>query len=614
MNRSVAAPLGLAGLAALLLSRNWRGWTDPLVDFGRELYIPWRIVEGDVLYRDIAYLDGPFSPYWNALCVTIFPMGMRTLEIANIAVIAGVSALIFSLLQRLVHSDIPHPLGRRTVATAGVALFLCAFAVNLAGAGENMNWVAPYSHGITHGVALSLLSIWLFARHLDRGRTIDLALAGLSVGFCSLTKPEVFAAAGLAIGVGMLASLRTPPAASDPPIRRLMVLFGSAVVPGIGSAMLLAQAMPVSDAIAGTLGGWSHLFGSDVGSHQFYKWIMGIVDPVENLTQMGVASGIWFALLVPAFAGSVAMSSSIQRDRLTIALYVTAVALVSLTIGSYEWGFVFRPMIVFNLLYAAFAARKVWRLPSDKEAPRAIIELCVSVLGLALLAKIFLKSIVQGYGFALLVPGMIMCVFALLHAIPVGITRRGGDGRLFGRVGLAALAMVSAGCMIDSESARAVKTVVVGKGADSFLAEEFRRPRVVINLAHWITNETPPGATLLVLPEGVMVNYLTRRINPTRHVNFMPTELVIFGEQAILKDFKRNPPDVVALVHRDTSEYGLPLFGTDYGRSLLKWARDEYRMVIRIGPEPLRPDKASGERGWEVRVRRRTLKKGRVGS
>ena len=36
-----------------------------MIDFGRELYVPWQLNEGKALYRDIAYFHGPFSPYLN---------------------------------------------------------------------------------------------------------------------------------------------------------------------------------------------------------------------------------------------------------------------------------------------------------------------------------------------------------------------------------------------------------------------------------------------------------------------------------------------------------------------------------------------------------------------
>jgi hypothetical protein len=50
----------LAGLA--MLCWTWRTWPDVLIDFGRELYVPWRLAAGQVLYTDIAYFNGPLSP------------------------------------------------------------------------------------------------------------------------------------------------------------------------------------------------------------------------------------------------------------------------------------------------------------------------------------------------------------------------------------------------------------------------------------------------------------------------------------------------------------------------------------------------------------------------
>ena len=111
--------------------------------------------------------------------------------------------------------------------------------------------------------------------------------------------------------------------------------------------------------------------------------------------------------------------------------------------------------------------------------------------------------------------------------------------------------------------------------------------------------------TLVVLPEGAIINYLTRHINPTPHLNFLPPELAIFGEREILADLKAHPPDFIALVHRDTAEYGVPLFGTDYGQSLFEWVLNRYDRVVQVGAEPLRPRTLQRSlSGWEVRIRR----------
>lgn len=53
-----AGPVLIGGLFVLLAAFSWRKWPDFFVDFGVQLYIPWRIDEGAVLYRDLFYMSG----------------------------------------------------------------------------------------------------------------------------------------------------------------------------------------------------------------------------------------------------------------------------------------------------------------------------------------------------------------------------------------------------------------------------------------------------------------------------------------------------------------------------------------------------------------------------
>ena len=58
MNRE-SLPSWIDGLlilivGAVMLFWSWGTWPDVLVDFGRELYVPWRITQGDTLYRHLS--------------------------------------------------------------------------------------------------------------------------------------------------------------------------------------------------------------------------------------------------------------------------------------------------------------------------------------------------------------------------------------------------------------------------------------------------------------------------------------------------------------------------------------------------------------------------------
>jgi hypothetical protein len=99
----------------------------------------------------------------------------------------------------------------------------------------------------------------------------------------------------------------------------------------------------------------------------------------------------------------------------------------------------------------------------------------------------------------------------------------------------------------------------------------------------------PPGATLMAMPDGLMLNYWLRRPNPTRHIYFVPWSLAFAnGEEAVLEEIRQRPPNFIAIVDRSAVEYGFNVFGDEgFGSLIMQWVRANYRRVDRIGAEPL---------------------------
>src|SRR5690348_12798358 len=96
----VAAFAILTAAFAFFAWRSWRTWPDILVDFGHELYIPWRLCEGDVLYKDILFTMGPLSQHSNALLFRLFGVSLTTLIGANLTVLAVIVGLLYWLFLR----------------------------------------------------------------------------------------------------------------------------------------------------------------------------------------------------------------------------------------------------------------------------------------------------------------------------------------------------------------------------------------------------------------------------------------------------------------------------------------------------------------------------------
>src|ERR1700674_2945912 len=54
------------------LGVTWQRWANPLVDCGREMNIPLRLARGEMLYSQVRFLYGPFSPYLHAALFRAF--------------------------------------------------------------------------------------------------------------------------------------------------------------------------------------------------------------------------------------------------------------------------------------------------------------------------------------------------------------------------------------------------------------------------------------------------------------------------------------------------------------------------------------------------------------
>jgi hypothetical protein len=137
---------------------SWRKWCHPIVDSGRELYTPWRLSEGAVLYRDVDDVYGPLSQYFNAALFKLFGPGMMVLAVANLVIFAGILGLAYLLFRRAWGAV--GALGASVVFVT-VFAFCPLLDINI------FNYALPYSHEATHGMLVTLGLIWAVGRWVE---------------------------------------------------------------------------------------------------------------------------------------------------------------------------------------------------------------------------------------------------------------------------------------------------------------------------------------------------------------------------------------------------------------------------------------------------------------
>jgi hypothetical protein len=372
--------------------------------------------------------------------------------------------------------------------------------------------------------------------------------------------------------------------------------FCAAAVPFLAFAFYFHRAQPWPGSFRSAAFAWVPLLTGSPSKSPFYKWCMGLDAPAFNLRIMF----IHFVIL----AAIVFLCARLFRRRMdTSANRMMAVGFVALLLGSssgLDWVECGRslPMIVLALCgMLCVQLREVSAKPPSSENSEQQSKLAFPLLwgffGLALLAKLGLYSRIWHYGFALAMPAFAGAIFLLFWLLPRRLEKFGVQPLLFrGTISLALLVGFLR-LFVQSAQLYHAKTVTVGRGSDRILAfkESISPTAVAINSAlNWMETNAPPQATLAVLPEGVMVNYLSRRTNPAGYYIWNPIELAVFGQSSMTWSFQTHPPDFIMLIHRDTAEFGVKYFGQEerFGQELVRWIDQNYTSVFLIGHEPLR--------------------------
>ncbi len=575
---SIMAAVGLG-----MLTLSWKKWPDILVDFGTELYVAWQISSGRVLYLDIAYFFPPLSPYWNSLLFTIFGTNLMTLAGFNLLLVAALAYLIYRIF--LAMSD-------RTVATAAATVFLGIFAFSQYVGVGNYNFVTPYIHDVTHGIVLSFFCIWAFLGLLAGGRPLWLGAVGISLGLIFLTKLEVFLAISLAMGTGLLMVIffdRLPLATC---LRGLGILSLGFLLPVTGFIGYFSGHMSFANALASITQQYRILSWTPMASNTFYLTIMGMDAPLLNLTRL-LLSSLWYglALLLLLLAAYVPGKISSKNLRTALTGGILLVFILAVSFFRLPWLEIFRPLPLFMLGLIIYSGKALWSFRKDRpNADRWLPVLVFSVFSFALLFKMILNTHVYHYGFALALPATLATVMILLYHVPHFLERKFGRVAFVRLLGIAMVGMLLVSHIIISKNIYDLKTYAVGSNYDTILTwkPEVTTKGVIVRQAlEKIREVVRPDENFVVFPEGVMLNYLARRVSPSPHLNFIPTAVIMSGEDRILTALQKNPPNYVVLVQRDTLEFGYHGFGIDYALKIFSWIKENYDPLYLFGNHPL---------------------------
>jgi hypothetical protein len=416
---------------------------------------------------------------------------------------------------------------------------------------------------------------------------IQFALAaGFGSGLVFLTKPDIFLALAVCAGAAFFAGWFYKPTGFMAKSLAGFLLAG--LVPLLGFFALFLRVEDWQASARSVVSAWTPLWHTSIIQAPFYQWCLGLDAPFLHLEKM-VAHFIFIVVATAIYAlafrrGTESRFEWIKPSWMVWPLLVAPLLALAVVV---DWGECGRSLPLLGLSACGLLAMNCRNAATR---PAAIFPLLWNVFGLVLLAKLGFFTRISHYGFALAMPAFAGAVYLFVWLLPLWLEQRYQVRFHLFRAAAGLVLMTGfVHLFLRSESYYLQKNVPVGRGGDKIMAygpavDPFHG-RVEVALS-WVQTNVPPEATLAVLPEGVMINYLSRHVNPTPHLFWVPPVMAVFGQTNMAAAFEKNSPDYVVIIARNTSEFGVGFFGyyRGYGTELMQWIDDHYDRVYPADP------------------------------
>jgi len=252
-----------------------------------------------------------------------------------------------------------------------------------------------------------------------------------------------------------------------------------------------------------------------------------------------------------------------------IALIVIAVAVfVQIKFFPYYMQYRCAPLICISL--GVIAYRSYLKTRDRKSLFLAVFSLFSTLL----LARILFKTWAGQYGSYLLVPGMLCYYVFFLKMVPEMSTNRMSQRFYRFAFIIVSIAFIVSHASISAYTYKNRTLEISTEKGKIFVYPAYHRVKELLN---YLTYNTEPSDSLVVFPEGLMLNFLSERKNPIYKFTYFPVDLAGTGfEKEIIDTLEEKEVTYVAILPRNTSEYGAARFGIDYAHEIFHYLEKKY--------------------------------------
>jgi hypothetical protein len=589
------ALLALAALFAVTLAASWQRWTQPLLDHGREMNLPARILAGEQLYSDVQFIYGPFAPHFNAMLYGVFGIHLSVLKTGGTVCAVLILLMIYWLARQLLSVW-------ESALTAGLVLVICALK-------STANYIQPYAFAALYALVFALGSLVATVRYLhlrsDYRRLVGgipaeagttCAVAGALAGLALISKPEIALAAVAAICAALAVEcwserrlLRRDALMFAAPAAVIFLATYGFILSRVPLRVLLEdnyvlfttmpeQLIHFNRHISG-LAGWPRSFWFSLAGVGVFTLWAGLCAVFGAIFSAGCHKG-WRGVLITgsivAAAGAVWREASIRLFGVPsdVTPFASAVFILPAVTG-------------------ILARRVLSRTPRREDEPgplqppsdstRDHILLCLTIFSFVSILRAVLNVTTTGPYTPFFLPAPIVVYLYLLFRVTPALLSKPLPVRAnVRRAAMILIALLIAGMTINSSGRfRRMNAFAINSARGSFITvPEIGKP--LEEAIRFAERRTGPGDYVLSLPVATTINFLADRLYPLREEIVHPGFLEGEKEQDAIERIKSRNTSLILIANLDASEFRDRAFGVDYNRRLMRWINDNYRLVARF--------------------------------
>lgn len=544
---------------------------NPAIDTGRELYIPFRMLNGEVLYRDIVNIYGALAYQVNAFLYLIFGASFNVLRVAGIInstliiwIFMLISGEIFPKKEKIddekesdKKSNILGENGYWQFAIIPLVIGVCSLGT--------FNYTFPYAFAMTYGLSAFLASVLFFVKFARNDEVNFAYLACLFAGVAVSCKYD-FCIYAIFLALYVLVNKRIST------MNVLISLASLVFVLFLSFGTLFLQGVQMADlketfALLGAIGRTHSL-------KYFYSRYSGAI-PYLSVFTFGLVKTLILVVIASIVTFAKKMCST---DKFILAMvYVFALAgFVYVGLSGYSLLAIVnvlifcifykkivqnRPLLVFMISSILLSLKTFFAVNIDVYGtytmPMIVFSIIAFLLNVDYTERIEIKKFVNFFGTTLLIGLLILCgTKSVLTLIP----------KMQGKISV-----------ISTKNTNSVNNATNSVFVYPQVSKTLRET------AEYIENNTKMTDRIVVIPETMYLNFVTKRPADNIFDSLTPMYFETFGEEFVINHFLETRPEYFILNNRDTFDYGKRFICEDYGKQFCQFVDENYKRTATFG-------------------------------